>query len=75
MLAHVRACQLRAPSSVASSSSTCERRTLGPLSPLVNAPRSHMPVRSLVHCVAPLSRRTYLPVPMFRLAPMRSALR
>jgi hypothetical protein len=45
MLARVRACQLRAPNHVASSSSTCERCMLGPLSPLANTPRSHVPVR------------------------------
>jgi hypothetical protein len=45
MLARVRAYQLRAPNRVASSSSTCERCTSGPLSPLANTPRSHLPVR------------------------------
>jgi hypothetical protein len=75
ILALVRACQLHAPSCVASSSSTCEHCTPCPLSPLANAPHSYVPVRSLVHCVAPLSCRAYFPVPMCRLAPMHSTLR
>jgi hypothetical protein len=81
MLACVRACQLRAPNRVAFSSSTCERRTSGPLSPLANTPRSHVLVRCAdahdactraLHRAARSSR--LLPVPMCRLAPMRDTL-
>jgi hypothetical protein len=68
MLTRVRACQLCAPSRVASSSSTCERRMPDALSPLANTSCSHASAlcrhSRRMHCVAPLGRRIYSPVPM-----------
>jgi hypothetical protein len=81
MLARVRTCQLRAPSRIASSSSTCKRRMSGPLSPLANAPRSHVPVHcagARAACTHALRRTAWssrlFPVPIRRLAPMRDTL-
>jgi hypothetical protein len=69
MLARVRACQLRAPSRVASPSTTCERRKSGPLSPLANTSRSHA-CQYVVPALTPHALgRTYVPVPMRQAIP------
>jgi hypothetical protein len=65
MLACVWACQLCAPSPIASSSSIYKRRTSGPLSPLANAPCSHMLVRCASACVACTVSRRSVVVPTF----------